>query len=84
MLPGQTVLEAAEGCGLRIPTACRQGLCGTCLVRILFEDGRQRTFGNDLDAETCCYYFGMRKYWSIDANDFAPVTRKRPARRQLR
>lgn len=31
--PGQTILEAAEGCGLRIPTACRQGLCGTCLVR---------------------------------------------------
>ena len=57
---------------------------GTCLVRILFEDGRQRTFSNDLDAETCCYYFGMRKYWSIDAGDFAPVTRKRPTRRQLR
>jgi len=36
---------------------------GTCLVRIDFEDRRQRTFNNDLDNETCCYYFGLRKYW---------------------
>ena len=35
---------------------------GTCLVRILFEDGQQRTFNNDLDSEICCYYFGIRRY----------------------
>lgn len=35
---------------------------GTCLVRILFEDGQQRTFNNDLDNELCCYYFGVRRY----------------------
>ena len=34
---------------------------GTCLVRILFEDGQQRTFNNDLDSEQCCYYFGVRR-----------------------
>lgn len=34
---------------------------GTCLVRILFEDGQQRTFNNDLDSELCCYYFGVRR-----------------------
>jgi hypothetical protein len=34
---------------------------GTCLVRILFEDGRQRTFSNDMDNEICCYYFGVRR-----------------------
>jgi hypothetical protein len=34
---------------------------GTCLVRILFEDGQQRTFNNDLDSELCCYYFGIRR-----------------------
>lgn len=39
---------------------------GTCIVRIKFEDGRQRTFINDLDAEMCCYYFGLRKYWAGD------------------
>lgn len=35
---------------------------GTCLVRILFEDGQQRTFDNDLDSDRCCYYFGVRRY----------------------
>lgn len=35
---------------------------GTCLVRVLFEDGQQRTFNNDLDSEQCCYYFGIRRY----------------------
>ncbi len=39
---------------------------GTCLVRIMFEDGRQRTFHNDLDTELCCYYFGIRKFWELD------------------
>jgi hypothetical protein len=39
---------------------------GTCLVRIKFQDGRQRTFGNDLDSQSCCYYFGVRKYWAAD------------------
>ena len=34
---------------------------GTCLVRILFEDGQQRTFNNDLDNEQCCYFFGIRR-----------------------
>ncbi len=34
---------------------------GTCLVRILFEDGQQRTFNNDLDSDMCCYYFGIRR-----------------------
>lgn len=43
---------------------------GTCLVRILFEDGRQRTFNNDLDASVCCYYFGVRKVWEMDEELF--------------
>lgn len=34
---------------------------GTCLVRILFEDGRKRTFNNDMDNDLCCYYFGVRR-----------------------
>ena len=33
---------------------------GFCLVKILFEDGIQRTFINDLDSEQCCYYAGIR------------------------
>lgn len=42
---------------------------GTCIVRIQFQDGRQRTFINDLDAEMCCYYFGVRKYWDQSDDD---------------
>ncbi|WAJ26811.1 hybrid-cluster NAD(P)-dependent oxidoreductase [Antarcticirhabdus aurantiaca] len=31
-IPGQTVLQAARGAGVRIPAACESGLCGTCKV----------------------------------------------------
>ena len=40
---------------------------GTCLVRIQFQDGRERTFNNDLDADVCCYYLGIRKIIDPDA-----------------
>lgn len=40
---------------------------GTCLVRIQFEDGRLRTFNNDLDSQVCGYYFGLRKLWDTEA-----------------
>ena len=53
---------------------------GTCLVRIKFEDGQQRTFNNDLDAQMCCYYFGVRKYWSVEAALGGPTRRSRGAR----
>lgn len=33
---------------------------GFCLVRVLFEDGGERSFINDLDNECCCYYAGLR------------------------
>lgn len=33
---------------------------GLCLVRVLFEDGNERSFINDLDNECCCYYAGLR------------------------
>ncbi len=33
---------------------------GLCLVRVLFEDGIDRTFINDLNSECCCYYAGLR------------------------
>lgn len=53
---------------------------GTCLVRVQFQDGRLRTFNNDLDAQSCCYYFGVRKQW--DAADAlfggAPAAPARP------
>jgi hypothetical protein len=55
---------------------------GTCLVRIKFQDGRQRTFNNDLDNETCCYYFGIRKFWQFDVETFEPA--RAPRRRRTR
>jgi len=33
---------------------------GLCLVRVLFEDGTERSFLNDLNNESCCYYSGVR------------------------
>ncbi|MBM4141302.1 MAG: DUF3553 domain-containing protein [Nitrospira sp.] len=33
---------------------------GLCLVRVLFEDGIERAFINDLDNECCCYYAGIK------------------------
>jgi hypothetical protein len=33
---------------------------GICFVRILFEDGEERSFINDLDSAHCCYYAGVR------------------------
>ena len=53
---------------------------GTCLVRILFEDGQQRTFSNDMDSETCCCYRGVRKEWKFDFGD-APRPRGSSRRR---
>jgi hypothetical protein len=56
---------------------------GTCLVRVLFGDGMQRTFNNDLDHEMCCYFMGLRRERSFDW-DFDPErSRKRTVRRRL-
>lgn len=71
--------EWGEGAVVEEMTSTIEG--GTCLVRILFEDGMQRTFNNDLDSEMCCYFMGLRRehrfHWDIEH------TRRRPARRRL-
>jgi len=47
----QTLLEAAAAAGVDIPSACRQGQCGTCKTRLL--EGRvEMTTENGLDAES--------------------------------
>ncbi len=33
---------------------------GTCIVRIIFKDGIERSFINDLDNYSCCYYAGVQ------------------------
>lgn len=56
--------EWGEGAVVEERTSIVPG--GTCLVRLLFEDGRQRTFNNDLDHEQCCYFFGVRRIQAVD------------------
>jgi ferredoxin-NADP reductase len=34
----QTMLEAAEACGVDIPSLCRAGVCGTCRTKVLSGD----------------------------------------------
>jgi len=33
---------------------------GLCLARVLFTDGQERSFINNLDDQNCCYYAGLR------------------------
>lgn len=66
---GDTVIhrnheEWGEGAVVEEMTSSVPG--GTCLVRIMFDDGQQRTFNNDLDNELCCYYFGVRRCMHFD------------------
>ncbi len=51
MRSGQTLLEAAEEHGVRIPSSCRQGQCGTCKTRLLSGNVR-------MDAEA-----GLDPHW---------------------
>jgi hypothetical protein len=74
--------EWGEGAVVEERTSIVPG--GTCLVRLLFEDGQQRTFNNDLDNESCCYFFGIRKIFSMDLGDLKPVRADASARRGRR
>jgi hypothetical protein len=33
---------------------------GFCMVKVAFEDGKERFFINDLENHCCCYYSGLR------------------------
>ncbi|MFZ3205360.1 MAG: PDR/VanB family oxidoreductase [Pseudomonas sp.] len=38
----QSVAEALEACGIDIPLSCEQGICGTCLTRVLAGEPEHR------------------------------------------
>ena len=81
---GDRVLHAAYeewglGSVVEVMTSVVPG--GTCIVRILFEDGQQRTFINDMDSELCCCYRGVRKEWRFDFGDVHRVSRGGSRRR---
>ena len=73
--------EWGEGSVVEEMTSVLEG--GTCLVRVLFADGHQRTFQNDLDSEQCCYFFGVRKEWRGRVLSEPEQVRGAPARRRL-
>lgn len=56
---------------------------GTCLVRVLFEDGHQRTFNNDLDHDMCCYFMGVRREMVFDWDRMQKVRTGPGSRRRL-
>ncbi len=75
--------EWGEGAVVEERTSIVPG--GTCLVRLLFEDGQQRTFNNDLDTEQCCYFFGLRKIAFADFEaSRAPIQRRQMGRQRRR
>src|SRR2546427_5954408 len=63
--------EWGEGAVVEEMTSVLEG--GTCLVRVMFADGRQRTFHNDLESDLCCYFFGVRKQWRRGGAAAAPA-----------
>lgn|SRR5262245_14876611 len=71
--------EWGEGAVVEERTSIVPG--GTCLVRILFEDGQQRTFNNDLDHEQCCYFFGIRRVLEATLEDILPTRVRARAKR---
>lgn len=73
--------EWGEGAVVEEMTSILEG--GTCIVRILFEDGQQRTFHNDMENELCCYYFGIRKERPPMQVLEARTARRGPSRRRL-
>jgi hypothetical protein len=54
------IKHAVWGTGEVIEERHSQLSGGFCLVRIMFEDGSERSFINDLDSALCCYYAGVR------------------------
>jgi ferredoxin-NADP reductase len=51
VVDGQSLLEAAADAGVEIPSACRQGQCGTCKTKLLSGDV-QMAAENGLDPES--------------------------------
>lgn len=49
---------------------------GICLVRVVFRDGVERSFFNDMEDRNCCYYMGVRLWEepSLRKNKFHPFS----------
>jgi len=53
---GQSAVEALEAAGVAVPTSCREGVCGTCVTRVLEGTPDHRDLfltGDEQDANNC-------------------------------
>jgi ferredoxin-NADP reductase len=67
ILEGQTLLQIAAESGIEIPSACRQGQCGTCKTRLL--NGHVRMTAEDgLDSESRARAFVLTCVGHADGN----------------
>jgi len=48
------------GVGVVVEERNSQMMGGLCMVRIIFNDGKERSFINNMDDHNCCYYAGVR------------------------
>lgn len=48
------------GEGVVVEERNSQMMGGLCMVRIVFNDGKERSFINNMDDHNCCYYAGIR------------------------
>jgi vanillate O-demethylase ferredoxin subunit len=52
----QSAVEALEAAGVAVPTSCREGICGTCVTRVLEGTPDHRDLfltGDEQDANNC-------------------------------
>lgn len=50
------------GHGVVVEERSSQVSGGLCMVRIVFKDGEERSFINDLNDVNCCYYAGVKHF----------------------
>jgi vanillate O-demethylase ferredoxin subunit len=55
--PGQTVVQALAGIGVEVQTSCEQGVCGTCLTRVLAGEPEHRDMYLTEDEQAACDQF---------------------------
>lgn len=55
--PEQTVVQALAGIGIEVQTSCEQGVCGTCLTRVLSGEPEHRDMYLTEDEQAACDQF---------------------------
>jgi glycine betaine monooxygenase B len=65
---GATLLEAAESAGVRIPSLCRSGVCGTCKTRLISGDVQFSSDAVDADERAQGYILPCVAWPAGDCN----------------